>query len=55
MIISLDAAGIRVKVDHDLSGIGISHEESICTNWRDKGRLYGSRTGTMICVCAWAQ
>ena len=39
---------IRVIVDNDFGGIGISHEESICT-FREKGRVYGRVTGTRIC------
>ena len=39
---SFDAVGFRVKLYNDLGGIGIYHEESICT-CMDKGRVYVSR------------
>ena len=48
---SLYAMGIRVKVDSEFGGIGISHEESICT-LRYNRRVYGRGTGTSICVGA---
>ena len=51
---SFDATGIRFKLDNDLGGIGIFHEESICTK-RDMGRVYGRATGTWVCVGAWVE
>ena len=54
MKISLDATDLRVKVDNNFGGIGISHKESIY-NFRDKGRFYDRRTGTRICVGARVQ
>ena len=32
---SFDAVGFRVKLYNDLGGIGITHEDSICTSRRD--------------------
>ena len=51
---SLDAAGLRVKIDHYRGGIGISHEESIC-NWRYNLWVYCMMTGARICVGMWFQ
>ena len=51
---SLDETGIRVKVDNDSGGIGISYEESICT-LRYNGRVHGRGTGMRIFVVAWFQ
>ena len=51
MKISIDATGLRVKVENGFGIIGISHKESICT-WREKGRVYGRGTGMRICVGA---
>ena len=45
---------LRLKLDDELGGIGISYEESICT-WRKKGRVYDRSTGTRICVGEWVQ
>ena len=45
----LDARSFRVKVDNDLGGTGIYHEESICT-CKEKRRFYGWGTVMRICV-----
>ena len=48
---SLDATGLRVKVDNNFCVIRISHEELVYT-LREKGRLYGRGAGTRIYVVA---
>ena len=40
---------LRFKVDNDLGGIGISHEEAISI-WRENIRVYVRKSGARICV-----
>ena len=51
---SLDESGFRVKVESDLGRILIYHEEDIYTQ-REKGIVYGRRSGARIYVGAWFQ
>ena len=52
MVEYLDVDGLGVKLDHDRSGIVITHKEAIYT-WMLKARVYDSITDTGIFVGAW--
>ena len=54
MVEYLDVDGLGVKLDHDRSGIVITHKEAIYT-WMLKARVYDSITDTGIFVGAWLQ